>query len=61
MRVGDCAMSLDIRSHLPLAADSTADEEAQRRMQRVEIALLAGATCIAVVLFSVLSVLIHLS
>jgi len=54
-------MSLDIRSHLPLAADSTADDEAEKRMQRVEIALLAGATGVAVVLFSVLSVLIHLS
>jgi hypothetical protein len=54
-------MSLDIRSHLPLAADSTTDDEAGKRMQRVEIALLVGATCIAVTLFSVLSVLIHLS
>jgi hypothetical protein len=54
-------MSLDIRSHLPLAADSTADDEADQRMQRVEIALLTGATCVAVVLVSVLSVLIHLS
>ncbi|MBZ0146238.1 MAG: hypothetical protein K8F62_01680 [Pseudorhodoplanes sp.] len=54
-------MSLDIRSHLPLAADSIADDEAEKSMQRVEIALLAGATGVAVVLFSVLSVLIHLS
>jgi hypothetical protein len=58
---GFVAMSLDIRSHLPLAVDATADEEAQKRMQRIEIALMAGAACIAVVLFSVASVLIHLS
>ena len=54
-------MSLDIRSHLPLAVDATADKEAQKRMQRIEIALMAGAACIAVVLFSVASVLLHLS
>jgi hypothetical protein len=54
-------MSLDIRSHLPLAVDTTADEETDRKMQRIEIALLAGATSIAIVLFSVVSVLIHLS
>ncbi|MES1154952.1 MAG: hypothetical protein ABUL48_00845 [Pseudorhodoplanes sp.] len=54
-------MSLDIRSHMPLAIDLADDEMAQKRMQRIEIALLIGATSIAVVLFSVLSVLIHLS
>ena len=54
-------MSLDIRSHLPLAVDATADEEAQKRMQRIEVMLLTGGACIAAVLFSVVSVLIHLS
>jgi hypothetical protein len=54
-------MSLDIRSHMPLAVDLTDDETAEKRMQRIEMALLIGATSIAVVLFSVLSVLIHLS
>jgi hypothetical protein len=55
-------MSLDIRSHMPLAVDSPADELAnEKKMRRLEIALLVSATGIAVVLFSVASVLIHLS
>jgi len=55
-------MSLDIRSHMPLAVDATVDDiAAEKRMQRIEIALMIGATGIAVVLFSVVSVLIHLS
>jgi len=55
-------MSLDIHSHMPLAVDATVDDiTAEKRMQRVEIALLAGATGIALVLFSFVSVLIHLS
>jgi hypothetical protein len=61
MRVGDCPMSLDIRSHLPLAVDSVADEIAEKRMQRIETALLMAAAGIAVVLFSFVSVLIHLA
>ncbi len=59
---GDYPMSLDIRSHMPLAVDLTIDDTmVEKRMQRIEIALLLGATSIAIVLFSVVSVLIHLS
>ena len=55
-------MSLDSQSHMPLAVDSMIDDDlVEKRMQRIEIALLLGATSIAVVLFSVVSVLIHLS
>jgi hypothetical protein len=55
-------MSLDIRSHMPLAVDSPAEEMAnEKKMRRLEIALLVSATGVAVVLFSVASVLIHLS
>lgn len=55
-------MSLDIRSHMPLAVDLTADEiAAEKRMQRLEMALLVGLTTIAIVLFSAASVLIHLA
>jgi hypothetical protein len=55
-------MSLDIRSHMPLAADSLADEiAAEKRSQRLEMAFLVGATGVAIVLFSFVSVLIHLS
>ncbi len=55
-------MSLEIRSDLTLAVDNPADELAnEKKMRRLEIALLVGATSIAVVLFSVASVLIHLS
>ena len=46
-------MSLDIRSHMPLAVDIPADEMAnEKKMRRLEIALLVSATGIAVVLFS---------
>jgi hypothetical protein len=55
-------MSLDIRSYMTLAVDNPADELAnEKKMRRLEIALLVGATSVAVVLFSVASVLIHLS
>jgi len=54
-------MSLDLRSHRPLAAELVADHVAQKRMQRIETALLVAAASIAVVLFSVVSVLVHLS
>ena len=54
-------MSLDIRSHLPLAVDAVADEIAEKRMQRIETALLMAAAGIAVVLFSFVSVLVHLA
>jgi hypothetical protein len=54
-------MSLDIQSRMPLAVDSPIDDEAEQGMQRIEVALLVGATSIAIVLFSVVSVLIHLS
>jgi hypothetical protein len=54
-------MSLDIRSHLPLAVDAVADEIAEKRMQRIETALLMAAAGIAVVLVSFVSVLIHLA
>ena len=55
-------MSLDIRSYMTLAVDNPADELAnEKKMRRLEITLLVGATSIAVVLFSVASVLIHLS
>ena len=59
---GVCVMSLDIRSHMPLAIDATVDDEiSERRMQRIETALLIATTSVAIVLFSVVSVLIHLS
>ena len=54
-------MSLDIRSHMPLAVDTSVNDVTERRMQRIETALLIGAAGIVVVLFSVVSVLIHLS
>lgn len=55
-------MSLDIRSHLPVAVDLSVDEAvAEQRMQRIETALLIAATAIAVVLCSVVSVLVHLA
>jgi hypothetical protein len=55
-------MSLDIRSHMPLAVDLAADEIAiEKRMQRLEIVLLVGLTAVAIVLFSVASVLVHLA
>jgi hypothetical protein len=54
-------MSLDIRSQRPLAVELAVDEVAEKRMQRIETALLVAAAGIAVVLFSVVSVLVHLS
>lgn len=55
-------MSFNIRNHMPLVTDSKLDGLAvEKGMQRIEVALLVGATCVAVVLFSVVSVLIHLS
>lgn len=55
-------MSFEIRNHMPLPADSKIDGlTVETGMQRIEIALLVGATGIAVVLFSVVSMLIHLS
>jgi len=56
-------MSLEIHSQVIAARiEASVDEaDSERRLQWIETVLLAGATGIAVVLVSVVSVLIHLS
>ena len=58
--LGKGAMSLDMRSQI-LASHSVDRIASEQRMRRLEIALLIGATGLAVAVFSVASVLINLS